>query len=70
MGASPSRPGPDTIGSSCQDRVKGRHEGVNGPRSVVLRSLDGDVIENLVAAFLGLALLAYLVYALVRPEKF
>ncbi|KQU66417.1 ATPase [Phycicoccus sp. Root563] len=28
------------------------------------------MIENLVAALLGLALLAYLVYALVRPERF
>jgi K+-transporting ATPase KdpF subunit len=30
----------------------------------------GSVIENAIAAVLGLALLAYLVYALVRPEKF
>ncbi|WP_344195103.1 K(+)-transporting ATPase subunit F [Pedococcus aerophilus] len=29
-----------------------------------------SVIENLVAALLGVALLAYLVYALVRPERF
>ncbi|WP_235545444.1 K(+)-transporting ATPase subunit F [Phycicoccus sp. Soil802] len=29
-----------------------------------------NVIENLVAAVLGLALLGYLVYALVRPERF
>ena len=28
------------------------------------------VIENVIAAALGLALLAYLVYALIRPEKF
>ncbi|KRF29204.1 ATPase [Phycicoccus sp. Soil802] len=28
------------------------------------------MIENLVAAVLGLALLGYLVYALVRPERF
>ncbi|WP_406831378.1 K(+)-transporting ATPase subunit F [Pedococcus sp. KACC 23699] len=28
------------------------------------------VIENLLAALLGVALLAYLVYALVRPERF
>jgi K+-transporting ATPase KdpF subunit len=32
--------------------------------------LTGDVIENLVAAILGIALLGYLVYALLRPEKF
>jgi K+-transporting ATPase KdpF subunit len=30
----------------------------------------GSVIDNAIAAVLGLALLAYLVYALVRPEKF
>lgn len=34
------------------------------------KSLTGNVIENLVAAILGLALLGYLVYALVRPERF
>ncbi|WP_344138278.1 K(+)-transporting ATPase subunit F [Pedococcus bigeumensis] len=28
------------------------------------------VIENLVAGVLGLALLGYLVYALIRPERF
>jgi len=28
------------------------------------------VIENLVAAVIGLALLVYLAYALVRPERF
>jgi K+-transporting ATPase KdpF subunit len=34
------------------------------------RGSTGSVIENVIAAALGLALLAYLVYALVRPEKF
>jgi K+-transporting ATPase KdpF subunit len=32
--------------------------------------LTSVVIENLVASLLGLGLLAYLVYALIRPEKF
>jgi K+-transporting ATPase KdpF subunit len=32
--------------------------------------LTSRVIENLVAAALGLGLLVYLVYALIRPEKF
>jgi K+-transporting ATPase KdpF subunit len=32
--------------------------------------LTSRVIENLVAAVLGLGLLVYLVYALIRPEKF
>jgi K+-transporting ATPase KdpF subunit len=29
-----------------------------------------DVIENIVAAVIGLALVVYLAYALVRPERF
>lgn len=33
-------------------------------------ALTGHVIENVIAAALGLALLGYLVYALIRPEKF
>jgi K+-transporting ATPase KdpF subunit len=32
--------------------------------------LTDSVIENAIAALLGIALLVYLVYALVRPEKF
>jgi K+-transporting ATPase KdpF subunit len=32
--------------------------------------LTGSVIENLVAAVIGVALAAYLVYALVHPERF
>ncbi|WP_460937840.1 K(+)-transporting ATPase subunit F [Phycicoccus ginsengisoli] len=32
--------------------------------------MTGTVIENLVAAVVGTALLAYLVYALVRPDRF
>jgi K+-transporting ATPase KdpF subunit len=32
--------------------------------------LTDSVIENLVAAVLGIALLGYLVYALIRPERF
>jgi len=31
---------------------------------------DGAVIENLVAAVVGLALIVYLAYALVHPERF
>ena len=34
------------------------------------RAFTEVVIENVIAAALGLALLAYLVYALIRPEKF
>ncbi|NYG06563.1 K+-transporting ATPase KdpF subunit [Phycicoccus badiiscoriae] len=32
--------------------------------------MNGNVIENLLAALLGIGLLAYLGYALVRPERF
>jgi K+-transporting ATPase KdpF subunit len=53
-----------------QDRVNARQCDVNaGPRRA-RKSLTDTVIENLVAALLGLALLGYLVYALVRPERF
>ncbi|MFC8503303.1 K(+)-transporting ATPase subunit F [Pedococcus sp. NPDC057267] len=33
-------------------------------------SFTGAVIENIIAAVAGTALLVYLVYALVRPERF
>ncbi|WP_091788333.1 K(+)-transporting ATPase subunit F [Pedococcus dokdonensis] len=32
--------------------------------------MTGSVIENLIAGVLGIALLGYLVYALIRPERF
>jgi K+-transporting ATPase KdpF subunit len=53
-----------------QDPVKVRHGAVNGAGGRDPGALTGDVIENVIAAALGLALLAYLVYALIRPEKF
>jgi K+-transporting ATPase KdpF subunit len=53
-----------------QDRVNGCQGGVNEGRRADRKSLTVNVIENLVAAVLGLALLGYLVYALVRPERF
>jgi K+-transporting ATPase KdpF subunit len=53
-----------------QDRVNGCQGGVNEGRRADRKSLTVTVIENLVAAVLGLALLGYLVYALVRPERF
>ena len=58
-------------------RTTRRQEGVNacqfavkGGRRPVHRSFTGGVIENIIAGVLGTALLAYLVYALVRPERF
>jgi len=53
-----------------QDRVNDRQGGVNEGHPALWKSLTGSVIENLVAALLGIGLLAYLVYALVRPERF
>ena len=53
-----------------QDRVNGCQGGVNLSPVVGRKSLTGTVIENLVAAVLGIALLGYLVYALIRPERF
>jgi K+-transporting ATPase KdpF subunit len=53
-----------------QDRVNARQYAINGSRVRGRRDCTGSVIENVIAAALGLALLAYLVYALIRPEKF
>jgi K+-transporting ATPase KdpF subunit len=53
-----------------QDRVKDRQHAINSILRGARADCTGSVIENLVAAALGLALLAYLVYALIRPEKF
>ncbi len=61
---------PTTLGTRHQDRVKASQGVVNGGGSGSWEALTGIVIENCVAALLGVALLAYLVYALVRPERF
>jgi K+-transporting ATPase KdpF subunit len=53
-----------------QDRVNACQGRVNTGRGPHQKSLTGTVIENLVAAILGTALLGYLVYALIRPERF
>lgn len=57
-------------GSGRQDRVNARQQAVNAASGGRGRPLTGSVIENLVAGIVGTALLAYLVYALVRPERF
>ncbi|GAA2738683.1 hypothetical protein GCM10009867_31140 [Pedococcus aerophilus] len=59
-----------TLGFPRQDRVNASQGAVNGAGRRRPESLTDSVIENLVAALLGVALLAYLVYALVRPERF
>ena len=53
-----------------QDRVNGCQGGVNESPVDDRKSLTGSVIENLAAAVLGITLLGYLVYALIRPERF
>jgi K+-transporting ATPase KdpF subunit len=53
-----------------QDPVKARQYAINRSGVRTRRVSTGRVIENIIAAALGLALLAYLVYALIRPEKF
>lgn len=63
-------PRPDLRGFGCQDcvrtgqaSVKSGFVGPGGPQ-------DRLVIEDLVAVVVGLALLAYLGYALARPNRF
>jgi K+-transporting ATPase KdpF subunit len=53
-----------------QDRVNASQGDVNKPVGSSRKSLTDNVIENLLAALLGLALLGYLVYALIHPERF
>jgi K+-transporting ATPase KdpF subunit len=53
-----------------QDRVNARQGAVNAGWRGEAESFTENVIENLIAAVLGIALLGYLVYALVRPERF
>lgn len=53
-----------------QERVNARQHPVKAGCPTASRPLTGAVIENLVAALVGTALVAYLVYALVRPDRF
>lgn len=53
-----------------QERVNDRQGGIKTGPVWSRKPLTGSVIENLIAAVVGIALVAYLVYALVRPEKF
>ncbi|GAA4733080.1 hypothetical protein GCM10025782_35540 [Pedococcus ginsenosidimutans] len=53
-----------------QERVNARQHAVKAAHPAAHRPLTGVVIENLVAALVGTALVAYLVYALVRPDRF
>jgi K+-transporting ATPase KdpF subunit len=53
-----------------QDRIKTRQPRVNDASPCAATAFTGEVIENIVAAVVGLALVAYLVYALVKPDRF
>lgn len=53
-----------------QHHVNSRQGRVKTAGRQLRNVLTDRVIENLTAAVIGVALLAYLVYALVRPEKF
>lgn len=54
----------------CQEPVNGCQGRVNAVVTDGRQALTQDVIENLIGAIVGLAVLAYLVYALIRPDKF
>jgi K+-transporting ATPase KdpF subunit len=62
--------GGSRAGARRQERVNARHEAVNGTGIPTSPTFTGAVIDTIIAAALGLALVAYLVYALIRPEKF
>ncbi|MEO7269922.1 MAG: potassium-transporting ATPase subunit F [Knoellia sp.] len=53
-----------------QERVRTCQGAVKGGSARVAESLTAEVIENLIGAIAGIAVLAYLVYALIRPDKF
>ncbi len=53
-----------------QERVKSRQPGVNTADPAASAPFTGRVIDNIVAGLVALALVAYLVYALVKPDRF
>ena len=53
-----------------QGRVKTRQRPVTTPGLPPRRVCREGMFEDLVAAAVGLALVAYLLYALVRPDRF
>ncbi|MDQ2758291.1 MAG: K(+)-transporting ATPase subunit F [Actinomycetota bacterium] len=59
-----------TLGGRRQDGVKRRQPRVNRGVGTDIPAETRDVIDNIVAGTIALALLAYLVYALVKPDRF
>lgn len=58
------------MGTGRQERIKTRQTTVNAGSAARVRVLTESVTENLIAAVIAIALIAYLVYALARPDKF
>jgi K+-transporting ATPase KdpF subunit len=63
LGTIPRRP-------RCQEGVKARQHVINVGLRCPATALTDRVIENIAAGLVALALVAYLVYALVKPERF
>ena len=53
-----------------QERVKAHQRRVNGGSPRWMRVCTEAVTENLIAGLIAVALIVYLVYALIRPDKF
>jgi K+-transporting ATPase KdpF subunit len=63
--------GPDDTGwRRRQERVKTRQSAVNTGCPCHATAFTDRVIENIVAGVIALALIGYLVYALVKPDRF
>ena len=57
-------------GGARQGRVKACQGGITADRMTPGRVCRGGMWEDLIAAAVGLALVGYLLYALVRPDRF
>ncbi len=54
----------------CQERVKTRQDRVERPGRAAAGWCGGAMAEDVIALVIGLALIGYLLWALVRPERF
>ena len=58
------------MGGPHQGRVKSCQGGITGAGARPAGCVVNGMFEDLIAAAMGLALVAYLLYALVRPDRF
>ncbi|GAB3587631.1 hypothetical protein GCM10027579_25420 [Calidifontibacter terrae] len=58
------------VGGRHQDRVNARQCHLKVRSATGGQALPGVMVENLAAAFVALALVGYLLYALIRPDRF